>query len=65
MTRPLTQNAHHALVEMWGPWSPLPLDLALLTMVTVQASSCSASILSSSFFYEQIISLSNLQGVGN
>ena len=38
MTRPLTQNAHHALVEMWGPWSPLPLDLALLTMVTVRLS---------------------------
>lgn len=47
--------------------SPFMSDpqLSLLTMVTVQASSCSASILSSSFFYKQIISLSNLQGVGN
>lgn len=36
MTRRLTQNAHHALVEMWGPWSSLPPDLALLTMVTVR-----------------------------
>ena len=37
MTQRLTQNAHHALVEMWSPWRPLSPDLALLATVTVPA----------------------------
>ena len=37
MTQRLTQNAYHALVEMWGPWRPLSPDLALLATVTVPA----------------------------